>query len=94
MAVTNAKLHLNDRALALEKRERSRIPAAVSDLHHFLNLSRLPRTIHCFDNSNFQGVYPVASMVCLDAKPRKLNINTFTLKRWSDRMILLQWQKS
>ena len=81
MAVTNANLYLNDRALALEKRERNRIPAAVSDLHHFLNLSRLPRTIHCFDNSNFQGAYPVASMVCfVDAKPRKTKYKHFHIK--------------
>ena len=81
MAVTNAKLHLNDRALALEKRERSRIPAAISDLHHFLSLSRLPRTIHCFDNSNFQGAYPVASMVSfVDAKPRKTHYKHFHIK--------------
>jgi excinuclease ABC subunit C len=81
MAVTNAKLHLNDRALALEKRERNRIPAAISDLHHFLSLSRLPRTIHCFDNSNFQGAYPVASMVSfVDAKPRKTQYKHFHIK--------------
>lgn len=81
MAITNAKLHLNDRALELEKRERNRIPAAISDLHHLLNLSRLPRTIHCFDNSNFQGAYPVASMVCfVDTKPRKTQYKHFHIK--------------
>jgi excinuclease ABC subunit C len=29
-----------------------------------LSLSQLPTHIECFDNSNFQGAYPVSAMVC------------------------------
>jgi excinuclease ABC subunit C len=35
-----------------------------------LQLPALPRDIECFDNSNFQGSYPVSAMVCFrNAKP-------------------------
>ncbi|HET8830349.1 MAG TPA: excinuclease ABC subunit UvrC, partial [Pelobium sp.] len=37
-----------------------------------LRLSELPRHIECFDNSNFQGDYPVSAIVVFrDAKPSK-----------------------
>ncbi|MEX0719166.1 MAG: excinuclease ABC subunit UvrC [Balneolaceae bacterium] len=81
MAQSNAKLHLNERALEKEKAERDRIPHAVKELKDHLNLSRLPRRIECFDNSNLQGSDPVASMVCfVDAKPRKSEYKRFNIK--------------
>ena len=46
-----------------------------------LKLRTLPRRIECFDNSNFQGTDPVASMVCfVDAKPRKSEYKKFHIK--------------
>jgi excinuclease ABC subunit C len=37
--------------------------------------------IECFDNSNIQGAYPVASMVCFrDAKPDKSEYRHFNIK--------------
>ena len=81
MARSNAKLHLNERRLEKEKAERSRIPHAVKELKEHLKLERLPRRIECFDNSNFQGTDPVASMVCfVDAKPRKSEYKRFHIK--------------
>jgi excinuclease ABC subunit C len=81
MAQANAKLHLNERALEKEKMERNRIPHAVKELKEHLKLSRLPRRIECFDNSNLQGTDPVASMVCfVDAKPRKSEYKRFNIK--------------
>ncbi|MEX2605393.1 MAG: excinuclease ABC subunit UvrC, partial [Gracilimonas sp.] len=81
MAVTNAKLHLNERALEKEKAERNRIPHAIEELKTHLKLDRLPRRIECFDNSNLQGSDPVASMVCfVDAKPRKSEYKRFNIK--------------
>lgn len=48
-----------------------------SDLH----LSDLPLHIECFDNSNFQGSYPVAAMVCFkDGVPSKENYRHFNIK--------------
>lgn len=81
MAIANAKLHLNERALEKEKAERDRIPHAVKELKEHLGLERLPRRIECFDNSNLQGSDPVASMVCfVDAKPRKSEYKRFNIK--------------
>lgn len=58
--------------------------AILEELMDDLQLSGLPIHIECFDNSNFQGAYPVASMVCfrngVPAKDdyRKFNIKTVT----------------
>ena len=47
---------------------RERTPAermdVLVDLQKDLQLSELPTHIECFDNSNFQGSYPVSAMVC------------------------------
>lgn len=46
-----------------------------------LRMTELPVHIECFDNSNIQGVYPVASMVCFrDAKPDKSEYRHFNIK--------------
>lgn len=46
-----------------------------------LRLKELPRRIECFDNSNFQGDYPVSAMVCfVDAKPSKKDYRHFNVK--------------
>ncbi len=46
-----------------------------------LRLTELPRHIECFDNSNFQGDNPVASMVCFkNGKPSKKDYRHFNIK--------------
>jgi excinuclease ABC subunit C len=46
-----------------------------------LQLKTLPMTIECFDNSNFQGTSPVASMVrFVDGKPDKKGYRHFNIK--------------
>ncbi|MFN4122783.1 MAG: excinuclease ABC subunit UvrC [Flavobacteriales bacterium] len=46
-----------------------------------LRLPELPRHIECFDNSNFQGAYPVSAMVCFkDAKPSKQDYRHYNVK--------------
>lgn len=46
-----------------------------------LHLQEEPRHIECFDNSNFQGAYPVAAMtVFKDAKPSKKDYRHFNIK--------------
>jgi excinuclease ABC subunit C len=46
-----------------------------------LKLLELPKHIECFDNSNFQGDNPVASMVCFrNAKPSKKDYRHFNIK--------------
>jgi excinuclease ABC subunit C len=46
-----------------------------------LRMTEPPAHIECFDNSNIQGAYPVASMVCFrDAKPDKSEYRHFNIK--------------
>lgn len=46
-----------------------------------LRLNQLPRHIECFDNSNFQGQYPVSAIVIFkDAKPSKRDYRHFNVK--------------
>jgi excinuclease ABC subunit C len=46
-----------------------------------LRMNQLPRHIECFDNSNFQGKYPVSAIVVFkDAKPSKKDYRFFNVK--------------
>ena len=46
-----------------------------------LRLNELPRHIECFDNSNFQGTYPVSACVVFkDGKPAKQEYRHFNIK--------------
>jgi len=46
-----------------------------------LRMKELPKHIECFDNSNMQGSYPVAAMVCFrDAKPFKKDYRHYNIK--------------
>lgn len=81
MAIANANILLSDRAYEKQKAEGDRIPKSVKDLQEYLKLSRLPRRIECFDNSNIQGSDPVASMVCfVDGQPRKSEYKKYHIK--------------
>lgn len=53
----------------------------LSILQKDLHLTSLPLVIECFDNSNFQGTTPVASMVRFaNGKPDKKNYRHFNIK--------------
>ena len=46
-----------------------------------LRMNQLPHHIECFDNSNFQGKYPVSAIVVFkDAKPSKKDYRHFNVK--------------
>ncbi|QQL50075.1 excinuclease ABC subunit UvrC [Mucilaginibacter ginkgonis] len=46
-----------------------------------LRMNQLPRHIECFDNSNFQGKYPISAIVVFrDAKPSKKDYRFFNVK--------------
>jgi len=50
-------------------------------LQNDLQLPELPVHIECFDNSNFQGSYPVSAMVCFkDGIPSKKDYRHFNVK--------------
>jgi len=59
----------------MEKKE------VLYQLQHDLQLNEVPVHIECFDNSNFQGSYPVSAMVCFrDGIPSKKDYRLFNVK--------------
>ncbi|HJV18856.1 MAG TPA: excinuclease ABC subunit UvrC [Sediminibacterium sp.] len=51
------------------------------ELQNYLQLPELPVHIECFDNSNFQGAYPVSAMVCFkNGIPSKEEYRRFNVK--------------
>lgn len=53
----------------------------LEKLQEDLQLTELPVHIECFDNSNFQGSYPVSAMVCFrNAEPSKKDYRHFNVK--------------
>ncbi|SFQ08023.1 excinuclease ABC subunit UvrC [Parafilimonas terrae] len=51
------------------------------ELQQSLGLKELPAHIECFDNSNFQGSYPVSAMVCFkNGLPSKKDYRHFNVK--------------
>ena len=51
-------------SLMLEAATEEKNVQTLQELQEALHLPQLPKHIECFDNSNFQGSYPVAAMVC------------------------------
>jgi excinuclease ABC subunit C len=63
-----------------DKRKESNLKI-VEQLKEDLHLPQLPLHIECFDNSNFQGAYPVAAMVCFkNGEPSKQDYRKFNIK--------------
>ncbi|UAY51701.1 excinuclease ABC subunit UvrC [Ferruginibacter albus] len=53
----------------------------LEELQDYLKLTSLPDHIECFDNSNFQGSYPVSAMVYFkNGLPDKKNYRKFNVK--------------
>ena len=53
----------------------------LQELQIDLQLQELPVHIECFDNSNFQGSYPVSAMVCFkNGEPSKKDYRHFNVK--------------
>ncbi|RZL47112.1 MAG: excinuclease ABC subunit C [Pedobacter sp.] len=53
----------------------------LTQMQKDLMLTQLPQHIECFDNSNFQGKYPVSAIVVFkDAKPSKKDYRHFNVK--------------
>ena len=53
----------------------------LNQLMKDLHLKEYPQQIECFDNSNFQGSYPVAAMVAFhNAKPNKKEYRHYNIK--------------
>ena len=66
------------RSLVDPERHQKRV---LNQLKEELHLPALPEVIECFDNSNFQGDYPVAAMVqFVNGKPNKSAYRHFDIK--------------
>nr|MDQ6890986.1 excinuclease ABC subunit UvrC [Bacteroidota bacterium] len=67
--------------LQLEGKTDSEKRKALEQLQKDLHLPAVPVHIECFDNSNFQGSYPVSAMVCFkNGLPDKNNYRRFNVK--------------
>ncbi|WP_202913802.1 excinuclease ABC subunit UvrC [Pararcticibacter amylolyticus] len=84
-------LELSQKNVSFFKRERIeqyeklnpevRTERLLTQMMKDLRLNQLPRHIECFDNSNFQGKYPVSAIVVFkDAKPSKKDYRHFNVK--------------
>ncbi len=55
--------------------------SVLEEMKEVLHLPQLPTHIECFDNSNFQGAYPVSAMVCFkNGVPSKSDYRKFNIK--------------
>src|SRR5688572_10138436 len=80
----------NARHFIDEIKDKERLRLNIKDPDNFrlleglrtdLQLPGLPLHIECFDNSNFQGSYPVSAMVCfINAEPHKKHYRHFNVK--------------
>ena len=67
--------------LLLEDKSSGEIDTVLVQLQKDLHLSSIPKHIECFDNSNFQGSYPVSAMVCFkNGQPSKNDYRRFNVK--------------
>lgn len=84
-------LELSQKNVAFFKREKLdqyeklnpgiRTDRLLNQMMKDLRLNQLPRHIECFDNSNFQGKFPVSAVVVFkDAKPSKKDYRHFNVK--------------
>lgn len=68
LSFKNADIFMQDmrkkESLLLSESANERNMQVLEELQESLQLPELPVHIECFDNSNFQGAYPVAAMVC------------------------------
>ncbi len=68
LSIKNVQYFIQDqkrkKSLLLESKDENTMHKVLLALQQQLQLAVLPTHIECFDNSNFQGAYPVSAMVC------------------------------
>lgn len=70
-----------NKMLLLENKTAEQIMEVLQQLQIDLQLSATPTHIECFDNSNFQGSFPVSAMVCFkNGLPSKNDYRRFNVK--------------
>lgn len=69
------------KTLHLEGRTDMEKKKVLYELQEYLQLKEVPVHIECFDNSNFQGSFPVAAMVCFrEGIPSKADYRHYNIK--------------
>jgi excinuclease ABC subunit C len=84
LAAGNVQYFINE----LRSKERLKLGVRNADKYNILlqvkedlNLAEVPLHIECFDNSNFQGSYPVSAMVCFkNGEPSKKDYRHFNIR--------------
>ena len=81
-SLRNAKYYMRERHKQLEKTDPDRHSNRLMEqMQKDLRLTEWPKHIECFDNSNFQGAYPVAACVVFkNGKPAKKEYRHFNIK--------------
>ena len=80
LSLKNA-LYLKSKKEIDKEEKKAKKNTILEILQKDLRLQHLPNIIECFDNSNFQGTTPVASMVrFVDGKPDKSGYRHFNIK--------------
>ena len=70
-----------NKMLLLEDKTSEQVMEVLKQLQNDLQLSSIPTHIECFDNSNFQGSFPVSAMVCFkNGLPSKNEYRRFNVK--------------
>ncbi len=85
LSLKNAEIFLHEvrrkESLMMVEATKDDTMKVLQEMQDQLRLSELPLHIECFDNSNFQGSYPVAAMVCFkDGQPSKKDYRHFHIK--------------
>jgi excinuclease ABC subunit C len=82
LSLKNAVLYKRDRMEQYEKLNPDvRIERVMEQMKSDLRITAQPRYIECFDNSNFQGTFPVSACVVFrDGKPARSEYRHFNVK--------------
>lgn len=82
LSLKNALLYKREKLNQYEKLNPDvRIDRVMEQMREDLRLKDQPRHIECFDNSNFQGTYPVSACVVFrDGKPARSDYRHFNVK--------------
>ena len=82
LSIKNAMLYRQEKLQQYEKlNPQIRVDRLMEQMKNDLRLTEYPVHIECFDNSNFQGTYPVSACVVFrDGKPAKNDYRHFNVK--------------
>jgi excinuclease ABC subunit C len=85
MSMKNAQIFKNTirqrKVLMINEPTQNELNQVLEEIRIAFKMSKLPKHIECFDNSNFQGSFPVSAMVCFrNGRPYKADYRHFKVK--------------